>query len=351
MTVVLSFPTPKTPRKDCSRDDRLRVQTLYFDAGWTQDQIVLQTGLSRGQVQYALSHRITPQKHCSGTKVRLNTPQRKRLIEWVTASYTNRRVPWPEIPALLGWDCGIDAIRTAFKKEGYVRRSARQKPPLSYENQILRLQWAIEHEDWTEEQWFSILWSDETWVKPGRHTRPRITRKIGDSELYHPDCIEPRYQRKIGWMFWGGISGKYGKHKGLFWEKDWETVNEGSYSGIVIPIVQEILQRYPDLQFQQDNAKGHSSAFTKSVFEAIGIIPIYWPPNSPDLNPIETLWDDMKDYIELYYPEVHRSYKKLREVVLEAWESITHERIKELVREMPDRCRAVIEADGLYTKY
>ena len=59
----------------------------------------------------------------------------------------------------------------------------------------------------------------------------------------------------------------------------------------------------------------------------------------------------MKDYIELYYPEVHRSYKKLREVVLEAWESITHERIKELVREMPDRCRAVIKADGLYTKY
>ena len=60
-------------------------------------------------------------------------------------------------------------------------------------------------------------------------------------------------------MFWGSISGKYGKHQGLFWEKDWETINKGSYSGIIIPIVQEILQQYPELQFQQDNAKGHAS--------------------------------------------------------------------------------------------
>jgi hypothetical protein len=59
----------------------------------------------------------------------------------------------------------------------------------------------------------------------------------------------------------------------------------------------------------------------------------------------------MKDYIERKYPEVHRSYKRLREVVKEAWESITHERIKQLVREMPERCRAVIEAQGAYTKY
>jgi transposase len=152
-------------------------------------------------------------------------------------------------------------------------------------------------------------------------------------------------------MFWGSISGKYGRHKGRFWEKDWETINEGSYAGIIIPLVQEILQQYPELQFQQDNAKGHASAFVASVLDAINIRPMVWPPNSPDLNPIETLWDEMKDYIQLHYPDVHRSYKRLRSAVQEAWESITHERVKELVREMPARCRAVIEAQGLYTKY
>jgi transposase len=133
-------------------------------------------------------------------------------------------------------------------------------------------------------------------------------------------------------MFWGSISGKYGRHRGLFWEKDWEPINEGSYSGIIIPIIQETLQQYPHLQFQWDNAKGHASAYTKSVFQSIDIRPIYWPAFSPDLNPIETLWDDMKDYIQEHYPEAHRSYKRLRATVQEAWESITIERIRELIR-------------------
>ena len=152
-------------------------------------------------------------------------------------------------------------------------------------------------------------------------------------------------------MFWGSVSGKYGKHKGLFWEKDWETINEGSYSGIVIPRVDEILKEFPDLSFQQDNAPGHASAFTKSVIAAAGFRVIELPPFSPDLSPIETLWDDMKDYIQEHYPEVHSSYKWLRATVQEAWESITHERTKELAHSMRKRCQAVIDADGWYTKY
>ena len=31
------------------------------------------------------------------------------------------------------------------------------------------------------------------------------------------------------------------KHRGFFWEKDWETINEGSYCGIIVPIVQEVI--------------------------------------------------------------------------------------------------------------
>ena len=46
----------------------------------------------------------------------------------------------------------------------------------------------------------------------------------------------------------------------------------------------------------------------------------------------------MKDWIEEHYPKVHNSYVKLKKVVQEAWEAITHERIEEIVREMPQRC-------------
>ena len=34
---ILYIPTPKTPRRQTTRDDRLRIETLYFDAGFTQD--------------------------------------------------------------------------------------------------------------------------------------------------------------------------------------------------------------------------------------------------------------------------------------------------------------------------
>lgn len=351
-TSIFSVPVPKQKKRpDLTRDERLRVQTLFFDAGYTREQICLQTDYTYDQVTYAISHRLTPQKTKSGARVFLNTPQRKRLIQWATASQNNRETSWSEIPAILGFDCGEKAIRTAFKKEGYGRRVERKKCPLSNENRKKRKEWAEEHKDWTDEQWDEILWSDETWVQPDRHRRVWVTRKIGGEEIYDKDCVAHRHQRKIGWMFWGSISGKYGRHKGLFWEKDWETINEGSYSGIIIPLVDDIQKQYPELLFQQDNAKGHASAFTKSVLAAAGIRVMEWPPFSPDLNPIETLWNDMKEYIQRNYPQVHSSYKRLRAAVQEAWESITHERIRELVRTMRQRCLDVIEADGWYTKW
>lgn len=93
-------------------------------------------------------------------------------------------------------------------------------------------------------------------------------------------------------MFWGLISRKYGRHTSLFWEKDWETIIAGSYASIILPRVEEILRGYPELQFQQDNAKGHSATFTQQVLRIIGITPLFWPTNSPDLNPIETIWNE-----------------------------------------------------------
>ncbi|PQE09047.1 Transposable element Tc1 transposase protein [Rutstroemia sp. NJR-2017a BBW] len=122
MATTISVPTPKTPtRRELSRDDRLRIQTLYFDANWDRTKICLQTNFTYDQINYALTHRLTPQKQKTGRHVVLNTPQRKRLIEWVTASPENRETQWCAIPGILGWDCGEKAIRTAFKKEGFRR--------------------------------------------------------------------------------------------------------------------------------------------------------------------------------------------------------------------------------------
>jgi hypothetical protein len=192
------FPTPKTRSTLTSRDDRLRIRTLYYDAGWSIDDLLLQLPFTQHQLYYALETRPTPQKHTCGRHVLLDTPHRKQLVAWATASSANRDVPWAELPKNLGRKCSSYAIRTAFKKEGYVRGVRRKAPPLSKKNQDARLAWALEHVEWSEEQWDSILWSDETWVSPGYHRRQFCTRLKGLSELYLPDCITHRWQRKIG---------------------------------------------------------------------------------------------------------------------------------------------------------
>ncbi|KAF2274654.1 uncharacterized protein EI97DRAFT_380907 [Westerdykella ornata] len=85
------------------------------------------------------------------------------------------------------------------------------------------------------------------------------------------------------------------------------------------------------------------------------IHPTFWPAFSPDLNPIETVWNKMKDYIEQFYPEQEGerqlTYDQLRTVVQEVWESITVEVLRELIDSMPAHCQAVIEVEGGHTKY
>src|SRR6266496_2731465 len=86
METIYRIPTPKTLIHQTSRDDRLRIQTLFYIAGWSIDDIILQLNFSRCQVLYALEHRLTPQKQKCGRHLLLNTPNQKRLIEWVTAN-------------------------------------------------------------------------------------------------------------------------------------------------------------------------------------------------------------------------------------------------------------------------
>ena len=43
-----------------------------------------------------------------------------------------------------------------------------------------------------------------------------------------------------------------------------------------------------------DNMRSHHVAGVKEALRAAGVIPLYLPPYSPDLNPIEMMWSKMK---------------------------------------------------------
>jgi transposase len=151
-------------------------------------------------------------------------------------------------------------------------------------------------------------------------------------------------------MFWGGISGRFGKGPGLFWEKSWGTITSQSYCEHVVPLIASYIGQ-TGLVLMQDNAAGHGAKATLEEMARLSLRPIFWPANSPDLNPIETLWDKIKDYIQKQDPEIHRSYSRLRTALIEAWNSITDQEIRELIGTIHQRCLDVIDADGWHINY
>lgn len=170
---------PSTPPAACTtRDQRLQIQTLH-DAGLKYGQIREQLGFTFRQIQYALSHRITPKKR-RGRPLILTQEQINEIITWICILKANRRTSWIKILIVLELNVSYYCIRIALRNVGFARRVARRKPSLSERNRIQRLYWAIEHLNWTLDDWKKILWSDETWVNGERHTKIYITRRAGE---------------------------------------------------------------------------------------------------------------------------------------------------------------------------
>jgi len=343
---------PSTPPKRyLSRDDRLRIQTLR-DAGFDYKEIhkALGSKISYRQIQHTcLASRPTPKKR-TGRHPTLTDEQVDEIELFICSKRSNRLLSYERlaIGPLRRFGVGPDAIKNALERRGYRRYVAYRKPPLSEKNKQERLQFAREHVNWTPRQWSLILWTDETWVTGIRHRKQYVTRRRG--EELHPTCILERTSRPKGWMFWGCFAGSE-KGPGVFWEKEWGTISSETYCERIIPIIHGWLRLRPHLSLMQDNAKGHSARATTHELLERGIIAIHWPAFSPDLNPIETVWNWMKDWIEREYGERKWTYNELREAVIQAWNAITIEQLNSLIESMRQRCLDVIAANGGYTKW
>jgi transposase len=83
-----------------------------------------------------------------------------------------------------------------------------------------------------------------------------------------------------------------------------------------------------DLIFQQDNASIHTSRSTRQWLREHNVTLLEWPPKSPDANPIENLWRDLKTAANQRQPT---TADELWNALLEAWQQILPASVQTLV--------------------
>ena len=102
--------------------------------------------------------------------------------------------------------------------------------------------------------------------------------------------------------------------------------------------------------FQQDNNPKHTSRKATGWFEDNDIQVLSWPAQSPDLNPIEHLWEHLKRQL-CKYSNPPRGAHELWDRLVDKWNGIGPEVCQNLIESMPRHIQAVIKAKGGHTKY
>lgn len=330
---------------------------------------LLQQGLSQRQVartlqmsQSAVSriyrrHQETGgfnRRKGSGRK-RSTTARDDRFI--VTTSLRNRSFTGVQVQQELRETRGVAVsswtVRRRLKAANLTPKRPAKGPKLTPAHRAARLRFAREHVDWTEEQWSSVLFSDESRVcLNGSDRRRRVYRRPG--ERYSQCCIEETVAFGGGsCMVWAGISMEAktelvfietGRHAGGLTAERYINEILGDH---VIPYAGFVGENFI---LMQDNARPHSAAVVRQYLNEVNVPVMDWPSRSPDLNPIEHLWDELKTKVRARYP-APTLIAELRVALSEEWDDIPQERVKHLIKSMKNRLEAVLKSRGGNTMY
>ena len=86
----------------------------------------------------------------------------------------------------------------------------------------------------------------------------------------------------------------------------------------------------------------------KNYLQNQGIEVLSWPPQSPDLNSIESLWSELNRQLN---KRKCNTEDELFQCLLKKWESLSVEYLQKLVESMPSRCAAVLKDRGYPIDY
>ncbi len=238
-------------------------------------------------------------------------------------------------------------VRNRLNEMGYLFCKAKTKPLLTKQYRLQRLRWARQHRNWGVDDWKAVIFSDESRVcvgsgdGAGRFVWRRSTEKFSE------ECLLRKQKFAASIMVWGCMSSR-GTGKMCIVNG---TVNSTVYQDILetflIPSIEDMFGD-ADITFQDDNASCHRSKAVKLFLHNKDINSMSWPANSPDLNPIENLWWQLKRLVDNKSPT---SKELLKTALKLSWAEISNDYCNTLVQSMPARIKAVIKTKRVPTKY
>ncbi len=218
--------------------------------------------------------------------------------------------------------------------------SARKVPLLKKTHVQARLKFAND----SEENWVKVLWSDETKIQLfGINSTRRVWRRR--NAAYDPNNTIPTVKHGGGNIMLGGCfsakgTGQLHRIKGTMDGVIWVRTRA------LMPA--RALKMGRRWVFQHDNDPKHMAKATKECLKKKHINVLEWPSQSPDLNPIENLWRELKVRVA---KRQRRNLNDLERICKEEWDKIPPEMCANLVANYKKHLTSVIANKGFATKY
>lgn len=323
-----------------------------LDAGHLAKHIAASTGHSIGTVSKLRSkHRSHLLKSTGGHPTKLTPSNIRHAQRLISSGKAETAVDVAKaLRDVTNQPLSTQTVHNGLKAAGMKAVVKKKKPLLSKKHRKARMDFALTHQHWTVEDWKRVVWSDETKInRLGSDGRKWVWKKAGES--LNNRLVQGT--QKFGGgsvMIWGC----------MMWEGPGLACKiDGRMDGdLYVQILEEDLQgslNYygkvaGDIIFQQDNDPKHTCQKAKTWFQDNDFNVLSWPAQSPDLNPIEHLWDHVKRKLG-GYEVAPKGVLELWERVEEEWDKIDARVCQDLIESMPRRVAAVLEAKGGYTKY
>jgi hypothetical protein len=228
-------------------------------------------------------------------------------------------------------DISTSTVQQVLAYEGYHHQMARKVPYLTKVHKQAWLAWARRNKGMKSKDWRRIIFSDECYVFLGDKQGHVYVTWCMD-EVLLDECLVPTFkQSSVQVMVWGciieGCKGPLvvleypgGKGGGMNSTRYQDQVLDPALKTFHVQMNDE----RPPVYFEQDGAASHCSKSTMKWFTKNKISLFDYPASSPDLNPIEPVWLDLKNILHhLTHPP--NTVKQLRAAVLNAWEQLPME--------------------------